>query len=76
MYLLQCLGFRVNQKIICIKSSSSYGMSGLYSKHSPNGVETPSIQDKKGLCGIMGVEKQVLGRALAWLVGKMNALHR
>jgi hypothetical protein len=47
VYLLQCLGFKINQKKICARTSPSDGIPGPDSRHIPNGVETPSGQDKE-----------------------------
>ena len=47
---------------ISIKPSPSDGIPGLYSRHSPNGVETPSGQNKKDSCRVMGHESGVSPR--------------
>ena len=47
---------------ISIKPSPSDGIPGLYSRHSPNGVETPSGQNKKDLCRVTGHERGVSPR--------------
>ena len=47
---------------ISIKPSPSDGIPGLYSRHSPNGVETPSGQNKKDPCRVTGHKRGVSPR--------------
>ena len=44
-------GFQDKPEKICVRASTSDGIPGLDSRHSPNGVEIPSGQDKEDPCG-------------------------
>ena len=69
-------GFKGKPEEINFRTSPSNRIPGLHCRHSPNGAETPSGQDKK-ICAesraMMREKKQVSGRALVCLVGKMSA---
>ena len=52
VYLLQCLGFKINQKKICTRASPSDGIPGANCGHSSAGAETPTRENKEDSCGV------------------------
>ena len=75
VYLLWCLGFRINTQKISIEAGTDNDFARAGSRQCPNGAKTPLEKIKRisAESRAMMTDKQVSGRALARLVCKMNA---